>query len=111
MLLDVVNLTPAWTLVYFLILVLAVDAVLVIWFRGSIFATPRAYLQAWSDSDNPVKWFIGELLTCPKCLPIHVTFWLAIAGLFIPYSHIVIFILAASGLASRIYNNVFIQHE
>lgn len=96
-----------------LVLVLATDALLVAWFKGSIFASYRARAEAWQVSKGILRPFFGELLSCPKCLPFHVAFWLYLAALLIPYGvgwHLVT-VLAVAGTASRVYNGLTFMHQ
>ena len=66
---------------------LAINQVCDTWFNGSIFAVPRAYLEAWQSIEDPtgldrVRLFFADLLLCPFCLSHHVmilmilAFWL-----------------------------------
>lgn len=47
------------------------------WFEGSLFATARAYTEAWGYSDNRCVSLIGELFTCRFCLGYHVSFYIS----------------------------------
>lgn len=91
----------------FLLLILAGDALLVAWFKGSLFATFRAKAQAWQSSSSNVKWFFGELLSCSKCLPLHMSITVYVLYLSSTYigMHIVI-VLALYGATSRLYNGL-----
>lgn len=62
----------------FFAIVLATGAVIEVWHKGSIFAYPRAYLQALQDSTDPdtFKGKLLELALCPFCKSYHVPFWL-----------------------------------
>lgn len=88
-----------------LLVTLAARAALDAWFEGSIFATARAYAEAWKYSDTKVTALFGELLSCRFCLGFHVTFWLAvlccIAG--ISWLLLVPVALAARALEFQIY--------
>lgn len=48
--------------------VLTAFVVLELWFEGSIFARPRAGLEAWAADANRAFRFVGELFTCRLCL-------------------------------------------
>lgn len=103
----------------FVLLVLATDCVLVLWLQGSIFAGIRSKLETWKDLEKPPKppmidfavdWFkvsfqrkLGELMTCPICLPPYVAVALFLVRMFLPYGQESLYILAAIGAASRIY--------
>lgn len=68
----------------------AINQVCDTWFSGSLFAGPRAYLEAWQGPaifENPTRLdrarlFFADLLLCPFCLSHHVmilmilAFWL-----------------------------------
>jgi hypothetical protein len=58
--------------------------ILLLWFQGSLFATLRAYPQAWTESNSLVKSTIGELLTCPLCLSVHVAGYLCLFAFVCP---------------------------
>lgn len=71
----------------FIALILATGAIIDVWHNGSIFATARAYVQAWNDAapTGSAKRFWTELLLCPFCksyhIPIYLLFGLLIGNL------------------------------
>lgn len=65
-------------LLYAIMAALASRAAMDAWFEGSIFATARAYSEAWRYSDTKMTSLLGELLTCRFCLGYHVTFWFSV---------------------------------
>ena len=111
------------------ILILATDLLLVSWFKGTIVAEFRATAEAWQSSSNPVKRFFGELLSCPKCLPVHIAFfllllyqvphelqlilvgvWGIVASIATIVIRLAILALAIGGGASRLYNGFTHTH-
>lgn len=56
------------------LIVFATKAVLDAWFEGSVFATARAYAEAWKESDKTIVRLFGELLSCRFCLGYHASF-------------------------------------
>lgn len=63
------------------LLALATNAIGTAWFYGSIFKRPREYFEKHGK-------LFGELMTCPICLPYHLSFWTAVLlwlpGYFLP---------------------------
>lgn len=57
------------TILDFLAVAPAVNAIVTAWLFGSLFDKPRSYFEA-----RPTTFF-GKLMTCPLCLPYHVAFW------------------------------------
>ena len=114
-----------------LLLIFAVDGLMVIWFRGSSFATLRAICQAWSEIEilNGVpgsqvaffsrqnlslllKRFIGSLMSCPICLPFHLTFWLYIVGTYcFTVGSVTVYVLAVGGAAGRLFDLLNIDNQ
>jgi hypothetical protein len=62
----------------FIAVIFAAGAVIEVWHKGSIFATPRAYAQALQDITPPesLKGRLLELLNCPFCKSYHVPIYL-----------------------------------
>lgn len=62
----------------FFLVALAAGAIIEVWHKGSIFETPRAYLQALQDAtpQNTAKGRLLELIGCPFCKSYHVPFYL-----------------------------------
>lgn len=62
----------------FVIVVLAAGAIIEVWHKGSLFETPRAYLQALQDATprETAKGRLLELVGCPFCKSYHVPFYL-----------------------------------
>jgi len=60
---------------------LATGAIIDVWHNGSIFATARAYVQAWNDIAKPESFrsLWTELLLCPFCKSYHVPVYLFVA--------------------------------
>jgi hypothetical protein len=54
-----------------IMIALAVYAVLMIWFRGTIFDRAHAYFEA-------IGGWLKELTGCPICLGVHLTFWITL---------------------------------
>lgn len=75
------------TVVDFFIIVLSSGAIIEVWNKGSLFAEPRAYLQAWHDGATygTLKYRICELLLCPFCQSYHVPFYLYLLLLLTTY--------------------------
>lgn len=96
---------PIWF--WWLMLVLAIDAVMVVWFRGNLFATPRATAEAWAESDSWLKWWLGGFLSCPLCLPPYVAVELYLLITYVPHGDAALYAIAASGMASRLYNSIW----
>ncbi len=105
-----------------LVIIFAIDAMLVLWFRGEIFAPYRATAEAWADSPKRFKSFVGKALTCPLCLPFHLAFWLAlyfvcaraaysaswlVSFVFDSGMRFILQVLATGGIVNRIYNDLF----
>lgn len=67
-----------WSWLDFIAVTLAAGAIIEVWHKGSIFATARAYVQAWQDAVpyDSFKGKVFELLTCPFCQSYHVPFYL-----------------------------------
>jgi hypothetical protein len=65
----------------FLAVVLATGAIIEVWHKGSIFATARAYVQAWNDTakHGSFKSLWTELLLCPFCKSYHIPVYLLLA--------------------------------
>jgi len=59
----------------------ATGAIIEVWHKGSIFATPRAYAQAVQNIAKPgsVAGLLTELLNCPFCKSYHVPVYLFLA--------------------------------
>lgn len=95
---------PIWF--WWIMLVLATDAVLVLWFRGSLFATPRAIVEAWASSSSWLKWWVGGFLSCSLCLPPYAAALLFAVG-YIPHGEMALYVLAATGMASRLFNSIW----
>jgi hypothetical protein len=93
------------TILDLLVMILAADAVLVAWFKGSLFNGLRARVEAWSDSTSFVKAFFGELLTCPICLPLHLAIW--ITFFYLDFPIIVRLLSHSSGLSHYVYLAMF----
>jgi len=57
---------------------LATGAIIEVWHKGSIFATPRAYAQAIQDvaKHGSFRALWTELLNCPFCKSYHIPFYL-----------------------------------
>lgn len=75
-----------FSVVAVVLLVPATAGVLDLWFNGSIFAEHRARLEAQEG-------LIAELFRCPRCLSVHIVFWLFLVGilpglLWYPAGHI-----------------------
>jgi hypothetical protein len=96
------------------LVVAAAKAVLDAWLEGSIFATARAYAEAWKESDRRVVRLFGELLSCRFCLGYHVSFILSVMFCCLLPSWVLIAVvaLAARGIehevnryVERIYND------
>ena len=92
-----------------LIIVLAVDAILKVWFKG--FYSWRALFESWAVFEplgfrKKVQRFVGKVLTCPICLPFYITALLLILRALIPFSDVVLFFLAVAGASSRL-NELF----
>lgn len=58
----------------------ATKAALDAWFEGSVFATARAYSEAWKESNSKILSLVGELLTCRFCLGYHMAFIFSITA-------------------------------
>lgn len=86
----------------FLLLVLAVDAVIVGWFHGGLEAKIRPYAEAWQTSTSRYKYFLGKVLVCPICLPKYVAVVFCLVAWFVPYGMLPITILAVGGLSTRL---------
>jgi hypothetical protein len=80
------------------LVVAATKAVLDAWFEGSVFATARAYAEAWKMSDRRVVSLFGELLSCRFCLGYHVSLILSVTFCFLLPSWVLIAVVA---LAAR----------
>jgi hypothetical protein len=65
------------TILLIIITAVSTKGALDAWFEGSLFATARAYTEAWKYSDSTSVSLIGELFTCRFCLGYHVAFYLA----------------------------------
>jgi hypothetical protein len=67
-----------WSWLDFLAVIFAAGAIIEVWHKGTIFATARAYVQAWQDSvdSESFRGRLFELLTCPFCQSYHVPFYL-----------------------------------
>lgn len=67
-----------WSWLDFLAVTFAAGAIIEVWHKGTIFATARAYVQAWQDAVDPdsLKGKFYELLTCPFCQSYHVPLYL-----------------------------------
>lgn len=65
----------------FLAVILATGAIIEVWHKGSIFATARAYVQAWNDSaaHGSFKSLWTELLLCPFCKSYHIPIYLILS--------------------------------
>lgn len=65
----------------FIAVILATGAIIEVWHKGSIFATARAYVQAWNDAApfGSFKSLWTELLLCPFCKSYHVPVYLLVA--------------------------------
>jgi ABC-type spermidine/putrescine transport system permease subunit I len=72
---------------------LATGAVIDVWHNGSIFATARAYVQAWNDSAKPESFrsLWTELLLCPFCKSYHIPVYLFVVLLLGNYLHDLLF--------------------
>ncbi len=72
------------TLLDFVIVALAADAITSAWFFGEIFDSVRGYFQIFKDKTlTKTEWFFGTLFTCIFCLPYHIAFW-TVALLWLP---------------------------
>ena len=62
----------------FVLVVFAAGAIIDVWHKGSIFETPRAYLQAIQDITprETLKGRLLELVGCPFCKSYHIPFYL-----------------------------------
>lgn len=98
------------TFLDFIALTLAASGAVQVWFRGSLFATPRAYVQARTDwpvddttedpessrilpepdrpslgiriADRVLPEFVCQILSCPFCLSHHTPYLVAALCLF-----------------------------
>lgn len=50
-----------------------VNAILIVWFQGSIFSSWRGWFEARQD----LHWW-AKLFTCSMCLGVHVSFWIVV---------------------------------
>jgi hypothetical protein len=100
------------TLLDFLAVTLASGAVIEVWHKGSLFETPRAYVQALQDvtPQETLKGRVLELINCPFCKSYHVPFYLFLlllagtwfGGIFGVATRVVIYSLAATRLGNVI---------
>lgn len=62
----------------FFAVVFATGAIIEVWHKGSIFETPRAYVQTWQDNTPPetLKGRLWELIMCPFCKSYHIPVYL-----------------------------------
>jgi hypothetical protein len=94
-----------------LILILAGDATMVVWFKSSLFQTPRAMVETVNDMPETecsrFAKIAAEILSCPLCLPIHIAFWYTLLYYFLPNWLAVMQILAAGGVMIRLSNYVW----
>jgi hypothetical protein len=67
-----------WSWLDFFAVVFAAGAIIEVWHKGTIFATARAYVQAWQDAvdSDSLRGKFFELLTCPFCQSYHVPIYL-----------------------------------
>lgn len=72
----------------FIAVILAAGAIIEVWHKGSIFETPRAYVQALQDVApiGTLKSKLLELISCPFCksyhLPVYLLLFLLAADCF-----------------------------
>ena len=59
------------TILDLVVLALAANAVATAWFYGSIFENIQTYFEKRGG-------LLGELMTCPLCLPYHIAFWVVV---------------------------------
>jgi hypothetical protein len=96
----------------FIAVALATGAIIDVWHNGSIFATARAYVQAFNDLApyGSFKYLWTELLICPFCKSYHIPIYLFLSLLAVDYFggmlaalvRVVVFGLAATRLSNLI---------
>lgn len=107
------------TIIDFFTVVLASGAIIEVWHKGSIFATARAYVQAWDDASEPGSWksLLYELILCPFCKSYHIPLYLyllllladSFGGSVGAYVRVPLLALAATRLSNII--NGLLPHE
>lgn len=64
-------------------------------------------MEAWAASDSWVKRWFGGFMSCPLCLPPYVALELFALANYVSSGDAALYVIAAFGLASRLYNTIW----